>query len=90
MRRRDALIERDRALRVDTSRLRSLSDIETRAEAAMRMIRTSEAATIWGAEKSIFEYNPVDSTPNVFPGMAFLTGELCMSSTKVYLFMSNS
>ncbi|EPS97019.1 hypothetical protein FOMPIDRAFT_1129241 [Fomitopsis schrenkii] len=76
MRRRDALIERDRALRVDTSRLRSLSDIETRAEAAMRMIRTSEAATIWGAEKSIFEYNPVDSTPNVFPGMAFLTGEL--------------
>ena len=75
MRRRDALIEEDRALRVDATRLRSLSDVESRAEAAVRAIRTSEAAAIWGAEKSIFDYDPADSSPNVFPGMAFLTGE---------------
>lgn len=74
MRRRNALVEADRALRIDATRLRSLSDVETRAEAAVRTIRRGEAAAIWGAEKSIFEYDPVDRTPNVFPGMAFLTG----------------
>ena len=76
MRAREALIEEDRALRVDTARLRSLSNLEARAEAVVRTIRTAEATAIWGAEKSILEYDPVDDTPNVFPGMAFLTGEL--------------
>lgn len=79
MRRRDALIEGDRALRVDTARLRSLSDVETRAEDAMRILRTREATEIWGGGKSILEYDPVDGTPNVFPGMAFLTGEFFIS-----------
>lgn len=73
--RRDRLILEDRAQRVDVEKLRTLSDIEAQAEQVIRQIRAEEAAAVWGVgSRSVFEYNPVEDSPNVFPGMAFLTG----------------
>ncbi|KAH9932261.1 Metallo-dependent hydrolase [Fomitopsis serialis] len=74
---RKHLINEDRALRVDAARLDSLklTATEAKAEAVVRAIRIAEAASIWDGDGSILNYDPLDSTPNVFPGMAFLTGE---------------
>lgn len=72
--RREQLIHEDRAHRVDSSRLKNLTDVEAQADRIVRRIRADEAQSIWGTEgKTIFDYVPEDTSPNVFPGMAFLT-----------------
>ncbi|TFY61302.1 hypothetical protein EVJ58_g4596 [Rhodofomes roseus] len=84
LQRRDQLVREDRALRVDASRLASLTDVEAKAEAVVRATRAVEADSVWGTGKSIFDYNPIDSTPNVFPGMAFLTARETVTKTKLF------
>lgn len=72
---REQLILEDRALRVDAVRVQNLSDVEKKADQVVRTIRACEATSVWGAgAKSILDYSPGDSSPNLFPGMAFLTG----------------
>lgn len=85
-RQRDQLIHEDRALRVDAARLDSLrlTATEAKAEAAVRAIRTSEAASVWDADRSILDYDPLDSTPNIFPGMAFLTARETVTKTELF------
>lgn len=83
--RRDRLILEDRAQRVDVEKLRTLSDIEAQAEQIIRQIRVEEAAAVWGVgSRSVFEYNPVEDSPNVFPGMAFLTARETVANTKLF------
>ncbi|PCH41724.1 Metallo-dependent hydrolase [Wolfiporia cocos MD-104 SS10] len=72
---RRKLIDEDRAQRVDTLRTQSLSPVEQHAEEIVRKIRIAEAASVWNANGTdIFDYKPDNASPNLFPGMAFLTG----------------
>lgn len=61
---RVALIEADRALRVDNARVSR--PLEDHADKLVRRIRTEEATTVWGVEH--------EGVPHPFPGMEFLTG----------------
>lgn len=72
---REQLILEDRAQRVDAEKLQNPYHVEKQADQVVRTIRAIEATSVWGADtKSIFEYAPGNTSPNVFPGMAFLTG----------------
>ncbi|KAI0945708.1 hypothetical protein AcW1_001866 [Taiwanofungus camphoratus] len=83
--RREQLIHEDRAHRVDSSRLKNLTDVEAQADRIVRRIRADEAQSIWGTEgKTIFDYVPEDTSPNVFPGMAFLTSRETVVQTKLF------
>ncbi|GBE89111.1 Adenosine deaminase CECR1-A [Sparassis crispa] len=84
--RRKQLIHADRAQRVDSPLNRaSLTDLEQRADAVVRSIRTAEAKSVWAFEsKSIFEYSPEDTSANVFPGMEFLTARNTIIQTKLF------
>ena len=74
--RRTQLILEDRAQRVDAPGARILSEDELRADEIVRRIRAEEAASVWAVNsQSIFDYDPAETSPNVFPGMEFLTGK---------------
>lgn len=76
---REKLIREDRAQRVDFARISSLSETEAQADAIVRAIREEEAVSVWDTEKyTVQDYLPDDESPNVFPGMNFLTG-MCSS-----------
>ncbi|KAH9948004.1 Metallo-dependent hydrolase [Amylocystis lapponica] len=81
LKRREQLILEDRAQRVDTARLASLPPIEQQAEAIVRAIRAQEAVSVWDAGKyTTSDYSPDDTSPNIFPGMSFLTGSVICAS----------
>ncbi|CCM05080.1 uncharacterized protein FIBRA_07287 [Fibroporia radiculosa] len=87
--RRQQLIQEDRARRVDTNKLQRLTNIEKRADNIVRSIRSAEAVSVWGTESTtIFDYTPDDTTPNVFPGMAFLTGRDIVMKTRLFQILS--
>ncbi|KAI6028501.1 Metallo-dependent hydrolase [Pisolithus orientalis] len=71
---RAALINADRALRVDHARLPH--SMELCADKITRRIRTEEATTVWGVEH--------ENVPHPFPGMEFLTGKAIISSTRLF------
>lgn len=69
---RAALIAKDRALRMDSSRkytdlLGGQKQKLYRADDIIRKIRTTEVDTVWSKLS--------DDVPRLFPGMEFLTGE---------------
>lgn len=63
---RDALIEADRALRVD--HIRPSTILERQADQIARRVRAHDAESVWSVQQ--------DEVPHPFPGMEFLTG-LC-------------
>lgn len=71
---RVALIEADRALRVDSARVSR--PLEDHADELVRRIRTEEATTVWGVEH--------EGVPHPFPGMEFLTGKDIISRTRLF------
>ncbi|KAI6036488.1 Metallo-dependent hydrolase [Pisolithus microcarpus] len=71
---RVALIEADRALRVDNARVSR--PLEDHADKLVRRIRTEEATTVWGVEH--------EGVPHPFPGMEFLTGKDIISRTRLF------
>ncbi|KZT07988.1 adenosine deaminase-related growth [Laetiporus sulphureus 93-53] len=86
---REQLIREDRAQRVDTARIQSLTELEKRADRIVRDVRSAEAKSIWAMDsQSIFDYNPEDATPNVFPGMAFLTARETVMKTRLFQILS--
>ena len=60
---RKALVDEDVSLRQDRAKYASMSEIERAAEEIVRRIRKEEALRVWSHEQDLF------------PGMAFLTGE---------------
>ncbi|PCH44698.1 Metallo-dependent hydrolase [Wolfiporia cocos MD-104 SS10] len=83
--RRSQLILEDRVQRVDALRLQNLTELEKGADEVVRKIRADEAKTVWGvSSSSIFDYVPDDMSPNVFPGMAFLTARDVVVNTKLF------
>ncbi|CCM02237.1 uncharacterized protein FIBRA_04318 [Fibroporia radiculosa] len=86
---RNDLILQDRSSRLDAYQLKQVSDVEKEADDIVRTIRTVEANSVWGVNKTtIFDYSPDDNSPNVFPGMAFLTARDIAVHTKVFHIMS--
>ncbi|KAJ6497069.1 hypothetical protein C8R47DRAFT_1184390 [Mycena vitilis] len=74
---REALIHSDRSLRADHAEHSSrISPAEAKADAILRELRSSENATIWGAEH--------EGVPHPFPGMEFLTGRSIILKTKLF------
>ncbi|KAI6045539.1 Metallo-dependent hydrolase [Pisolithus marmoratus] len=71
---RVALIEADRALRVDYARV-SLP-LEDHADKIVRRVRTEEATTVWGVEH--------EGVPHPFPGMEFLKAKAIISKTRLF------
>ena len=61
---RNALIEADRALRVD--HVRPSTSLERQADQIVRRIRAGDAESVWSVQQ--------DEVPHPFPGMEFLTG----------------
>jgi len=85
LKRREQLIQEDRGQRIDALRKDSLTDLEVRADAIVRDIRSNEATSVWGHEsKTIFDYDPEDKSPNVFPGMEFLTARDTIVHTRLF------
>ncbi|KIY73210.1 Metallo-dependent hydrolase [Cylindrobasidium torrendii FP15055 ss-10] len=72
---REALIAKDRALRLDNKYAGQVTELEKNADNIVRAIRTEEASTIWSAE------HPEIAHP--FPGMEFLTGKSIIDQTKL-------
>jgi adenosine deaminase CECR1 len=60
---RKELVDKDVSLRQDRAKYASMSDVERAAEEIVRRIRKEEALRVWSHEQDLF------------PGMAFLTGE---------------
>ena len=67
---REALIESERSLRQDYALIKNATEDELLADKFIREIRSEEAETIWSVEHL--------GVPNVFPGMAFLSGEFSL------------
>lgn len=61
---RDALIEADRAHRLD--RIRPKTALESQADQIVRRVRAHDADSVWSEQQ--------DEVPHPFPGMEFLTG----------------
>lgn len=64
---RTALISEERAIRRDFRELGNATDDELQADQILRAIKLEEAKTVWAADHP--------DVPNVFPGMAYLSGE---------------
>ncbi|CCM04405.1 uncharacterized protein FIBRA_06582 [Fibroporia radiculosa] len=89
LKQREQLITEDRAQRVDSARMQSLTHIEQKAESIVRAIRAAEAVSVWGVNgTTIFDYLPDDKSPNVFPGMAFLTARNIAVHTQLFQILS--
>jgi len=71
--RRKELVDKDVSLRQDRAKYASMSDIERAAEEIVRRIRKEEALRVWSHEQDLF------------PGMAFLTGERYASLVNIKL-----
>lgn len=63
---RTALISEERAIRRDFRELGRATEDELHADQIVRAIKLEEAKTIWAVDHP--------DTPNVFPGMAYLSG----------------
>jgi len=62
---RTALISEERALRRDFRELERATEDELHADQIVRAIKLEEAKTIWAVD--------YPDTPNVFPGMSYLS-----------------
>ncbi|OCH95913.1 Metallo-dependent hydrolase [Obba rivulosa] len=83
--RRKQLILEDRAQRVDAPGARALSEDEVQADEIVRKIRAAEAISVWAVNsESIFDYDPAKASPNVFPGMEFLTARETIVQTRLF------
>jgi adenosine deaminase CECR1 len=71
MKAREQLIASERALRSDSKRVASASDLERRADAIVRKIRAHEAKTIWHSQHE-------DQS-------ALLRGQLCLVTRGFYV-----
>ncbi len=65
---RAALISEERAIRRDFRQLEKAAEDELRADQIVRAIKLEEVKSIWAVD--------YPDTPNVFPGMAYLSGKL--------------
>lgn len=65
---RTALISEERAIRRDFRELEKATEDELHADQIVRAIKLEEARTIWAIDHP--------DTPNVFPGMSYLSGAL--------------
>ncbi|EMD40416.1 hypothetical protein CERSUDRAFT_111019 [Gelatoporia subvermispora B] len=87
--RRKQLIHEDRARRVDAPGARTLSEDEVHADEIVRRIRAEEAISVWAVNSgSVFDYDPAKTTPNVFPGMEFLTARETIIKTRLFEIIS--
>ncbi|KAF8891209.1 hypothetical protein BD779DRAFT_1670856 [Infundibulicybe gibba] len=73
---RSNLIQEDRSLRREFSRIRSRTELEVHADAIIRKIRAEEASSIWTVES--------ESVQHPFPGMEFLTGRSIIEKTRLF------
>ncbi|KAF8891211.1 hypothetical protein BD779DRAFT_1513855 [Infundibulicybe gibba] len=73
---RSNLIQEDRSLRREFSRIRSRTELEVHADAIVRKIRAEEANSIWTVES--------ESVQHPFPGMEFLTGRSIIEKTRLF------
>ena len=71
---RTEFIDSERSLRKDYELLKNATDDELQAEKIIRQIRVLEQNEIWSEEHI--------GVPNVFPGMAFLSGMFLAASTR--------
>ena len=65
---RTTLIAEERSIRRDFKELDKVTEDELHADQIVRAIKLEEAKTIWAIDHP--------DTPNVFPGMAYLSGKL--------------
>lgn len=65
---RTALISEERSIRRDFRELQFATEEELQADQIVRSIKLEEAKTVWAADHP--------DIPNVFPGMAYLSGKL--------------
>ena len=70
---RKELVDKDVSLRQDRAKYASMNDVERAAEEIVRRIRKEEALRVWSHEQDLF------------PGMAFLTGECLKAQDLVNL-----
>jgi hypothetical protein len=72
---RDQLIAQEKAVRFDAAKLADLTPSEKIAEATIRALRAEEHVSVWQKNHE---------TPDLFPGMHFLTSRDTMVKTKLY------
>ncbi|KAI9061473.1 Metallo-dependent hydrolase [Trametes sanguinea] len=85
LRKRQELIQQDRALRPDQAYVNALSSEERRADDILRTIRTHEAQAVWNGDKPA-KHEPGPS--HMFPGMAFLTARETIVNTELFKILS--
>jgi len=77
---RAALISEERAIRRDFRQLEKATEDELRADQIVRAIKLEEVKSIWAVD--------YPDTPNVFPGMAYLSARELITKTKTFNLIS--
>ncbi|KLO10535.1 adenosine deaminase-related growth [Schizopora paradoxa] len=77
---RNALISEERSIRRDFRELHKATDAELHADQIVRAIKLEEAKTIWAIDHP--------DTPNVFPGMSYLSARSLITKTKIFQLIS--
>ncbi|KLO10537.1 adenosine deaminase-related growth [Schizopora paradoxa] len=77
---RTALITEERSIRRDFKELAKATEDELHADQIVRAIKLEEAKSIWAVDHP--------DTPNVFPGMAYLSARNLITKTKIFQIIS--